>query len=35
MVDVVRIRPPEAKVKRVVPGKAKVNPADPNDKVPF
>jgi hypothetical protein len=35
MVDVVRVQIPEPKLKRTVPGKAKVNPADPNDKVPF
>jgi hypothetical protein len=36
MVDVVRIRPPEREVKRVVPGKAKVsNPAPFNDDIPF
>jgi hypothetical protein len=32
IVDVVRVRPPERAVKRVVPGKAK---ADPSDEVPF
>jgi hypothetical protein len=37
MVNVVRIRPPEREVKRVVPGKVKpkVDPRDPNDGVPF
>jgi hypothetical protein len=36
MVDVVRVRPPERAVKRVVPGKAKVaSPADPSDDIPF
>jgi hypothetical protein len=32
MVDVVRVRPPERAVKRVVPGKVK---ADPSDEIPF
>ena len=42
MVDVVRVRPPERKVKRVVPGKSKGksyderNPPDPlDDEIPF
>jgi hypothetical protein len=43
MVDVVRIRPPERTVKRVVPGKSKSPsydernppPSDPSDEIPF
>jgi hypothetical protein len=33
MVDVVRIRPPEQEIKRVVPGKSKSPP--PSDEIPF